>query len=356
VVFADDGAVTRSTARRHIPVLPIGGSLGAGTTDEPTRDPAPDLPVATIRTLARSLGIERLEAKVRLQEERLKEIVAEAPRLPGPPTGEHASGQHRSDHLRGEAWDQLLYEGVMEAMGFAKNRAPFLLLARTVRLSMLQRFGLNDRETLTALLFGAAGLLPSAKAVADRESRLYVRLLRRRWCQISPLLRVTPIHPGDWLFFRLRPANFPPARLAAVVDLLPGLFAKGALGLFLARDPCLTPAEWWRAVRLLFAVPPDHFWSNHVHFAAAVRRRSVGLGTERLLDIVANLLVPAMLMLHRSRGDAGEALARCAALLEHLPAASRDTLVRSLGRLSAQPLRPANLLEHQGMIELVLRR
>jgi hypothetical protein len=250
--------------------------------------------------------------------------------------------------------DQLLYEGLMEGMGFAKNRVPFLFLARAVNLGALRRFGLDDRETVAAILFGAAGLLP--RSVPDAESRLYVRTLRRRWARLRPVLCVPLLHPADWLFFRLRPANFPPARLAAVAGLLPVLFGKGALHGILssAADEAVQPRTWWGELREIFAVSPDPFWSRHVHFAGPVRLRKSCVGQERLLDLAANLLVPTVL-LHARRSGGSDVLRRCVALLESLPPASLDSRIRSLSRTSSEPLRPANLLEHQGMLELAGR-
>ena len=54
--------------------------------------------------------------------------------------------------------DQLLYEGMMEALGYSKNKGPFLQLARKTPLNIL--IG-QPPEKIQALLFGIAGLLPS---------------------------------------------------------------------------------------------------------------------------------------------------------------------------------------------------
>jgi len=347
VVHTDDGSHTRTARSRRIPVVAI-GRLIAGMPPRPVPSaPRHRIALQDVRTLARSLGRQRLLDKARRAEDRLREIVGEDRFVEGPASADLYS------QPSGEACDQLLYEGLLEAMGYAKNRAPFLLLARSVRLRTLRRFDLHDRETMSALLFGAAGLLPPIRTVADAESRACVRRLRTRWAGLRPSLRVEQGHPADWLFFRLRPANFPPVRLAAVVDLLPVLFGNGELRRLVRQADDLPPAAWWREARALFAVPPDPFWSRHVRFAAPVRTRRTCLGQERLLDIAANVLVPSALLLHRLSGDCDAD--RCAALLDHLPAAGRDVLVRSLARTFREPLRPASMLEHQGLIELAIR-
>ena len=337
VVLSDDRIVTRTSGGRGIPVVPIGGCLSGTPPPSPCPEVRPRVPAGIIRMTARSLGIERLERKTRTAEERLLEIAV-------------ATGMS----VLGEAMDQLLYEGLMEGMGYAKNRVPFLFLARSVNLEALRRFGLEDRETVAAILFGAAGLLP--RSVADTESLRYVRSLRRRWARLRPVLRVPLLHPADWLFFRLRPANFPPARLAAVAGLLPVLFGRQTLHGILSRaaDEAVSPRTWWGELRKIFAVSPDPFWSRHVHFAGPVRKRMSCLGQERLLDLAANLLIPVAVLLAR-RSEGRNVLRRCVALLESLPPASLDSRVRTLARTSAEPLRPANLLEHQGMLEFAGR-
>ncbi len=159
VVLSDDRIVTRTSGGRGIPVVPIGGCLSGTPPPSPCPEVRPQVPAGIIRMTARSLGIERLERKTRTAEERLLEIAV-------------ATGMSVS----GEAMDQLLYEGLMEGMGYAKNRVPFLFLARSVSLEALRRFGLEDRETVAAILFGAAGLLP--RSVADTESQSV--------CPVSP--------------------------------------------------------------------------------------------------------------------------------------------------------------------------
>jgi hypothetical protein len=163
-----------------------------------------------------------------------------------------------------------------------------------------------------------------------------------------------PLHPADWLFFRLRPANFPPARLAAVAGLLPVLFGEEALHGILSRaaDVTVPPRAWWGELRKTFALSPDPFWSRHVHFAAPVRTRTSCLGQERLLALRPTICPTALLLARRSGPDVPR---RRVALLEFLPPASFDSLVRTLAWTSAEPLHPANLLEHQGMIELAGR-
>ena len=56
--------------------------------------------------------------------------------------------------------DSLLYEGIMEALGYSRNREPFRELAQNAQLAALVG---QPPEEIQAALFGVAGLLPSQR-------------------------------------------------------------------------------------------------------------------------------------------------------------------------------------------------
>ncbi|GAI24586.1 unnamed protein product, partial [marine sediment metagenome] len=73
---------------------------------------------------------------------------------------------------------QCLYQGIMGALGYSKNKLPFLELARRVPLQILEsitRNKISDEECLSrqqALLLGTAGLLPSQRQDRHQENKL----------------------------------------------------------------------------------------------------------------------------------------------------------------------------------------
>lgn len=208
-----------------------------------------------------------------------------------------------SEGLRDEAiWEQLLYEGLMEASGYEKNRKPFLALARAVRLTMLRRIGLDDTQAIMALLFGAAGLFPSSRAVTDPESRAYLHRLLRRWKELRQSYHGPLLHAGDWMFFRLRPANFPSTRLAAICFLLPRLFRNRTfhdivLLLNRAKHP---PRQTLRMLDHLLSARPDAYWRTHFRFGPRTTGPAVLPGHARRQDMIANHLLPMMILYGRT--------------------------------------------------------
>jgi hypothetical protein len=242
-------------------------------------------------------------------------------------------------------------------MGYAKNRAPFLALARSVPLLLLKAHDLSDARAMLALLFGAAGLLPAMRTVRESESRAYARTLGRRWRELRPSLKVPLLHEGDWMFFRLRPVNFPTARLAAFCFLLPSFFAGHPLDRILAilRSTGATPRARRSALVSMFRVSPEGFWSQHCHFRGTRRCCGIALGHDRAQELIVNGIVP-LLLLH-ARVYPESAVRRRSLSMLCAPTAAgengvtrlvRDALIGS--REGKTPLRSP--LERHGMLHL----
>jgi hypothetical protein len=191
-------------------------------------------------------------------------------------------------------WEQLLYEAVMECLGYEKNRTPFRRLAQNVRLANLAPFRLDDTETMMAILFGGAGLLPPGRDPPELVSRTYVRRLRERWAEVRPAFRVPLLHEADWLFFRLHPGNFPTARLASMCLLLPALFGPGGFQRTIRtfQDAGSSPSQRMRVLQSFFIISPDAYWQTHLHFASRARRPGVRLGPARVHELVVNAIIP----------------------------------------------------------------
>ena len=114
---------------------------------------------------------------------------------------------------------QVLYRGIMGALGYTKNKEPFEELACRLPLATLEDFcqGKASQErvqVLRALLLGMAGLLPHD----DEEGRAQCCLGDRE-----------PMSPPRWHLFRVRPENHPARRLTGAAYLLARFMDEGLL-------------------------------------------------------------------------------------------------------------------------------
>ncbi len=117
---------------------------------------------------------------------------------------------------------QSLYQGIMEALGYSKNKFPMLKLARSLPLHILgslTKDGISDEERLArqqALLLGMAGLLPSQRQAQQSEissDDQWVDKLEGLWASSH---HTKAMLSSAWHLFKVRPNNFPVRRLVAM--------------------------------------------------------------------------------------------------------------------------------------------
>ncbi|MBF8294342.1 MAG: hypothetical protein HW389_887 [Bacteroidetes bacterium] len=314
----------------------------------------------------RHLAVERLELKLRRFDERLRELAQvqllavhdrrSRWRVQGNP--DDLPPPHAELTLKNlvnrEFWDQLLYEGVMECLGYSKNQEPFLRLARAVTLQevRVQRIE-NNEEALQALLLGAAGLLPKLKTVKDKESRLFVRRLTNEWRTRKKVYRSAILHPADWQFFPTRPANFPTLRIAAATSLVRTILCDDLFRRII--EILKRPGDGSsgiQSLRTLLAVRPLPFWINHYGFENALSKPVHSLGPERTDAVIANAIIPLSLLYARTFKDRvvrGGALR----LFESMPPAAENSITLMMQKqLLKERLLLSSVSAQQGVIQL----
>lgn len=222
------------------------------------------------------------------------------------------------EQLQGDSWDQVLYEGICEALGYSKNQKPFRRLAALVPIDLLfseltQQVRDDAEIWVSAILFGAAGLLRPAepRGVVDQEILNYLEPRRRIWESLRHVLQIRPMRPEEWQFFRLRPQNFPTRRLAALARIVVRFFHQGMLESLVAvvSDAALKPARVIAELRSRFLVEADVFWRAHYDFRSRsplMARSPIPtlLGKNRADDLVINVVLPVLLAFARHAHNA----------------------------------------------------
>jgi hypothetical protein len=315
------------------------------------------------------LAIERLELKLRRFEERLKQLaherrmtVREKQLLYGelpmegdqdeipPPLPELT----QKDYSKKELWEQVLYEGVMEGLGYSKNQQPFLKLSQNVTLKQIKKFGLvSHNTTIEALLFGAAGLIPKITSVRNKESREYIRQLTHEWKSLQHSLHFEFLHAADWQFFPTRPSNFPTLRLAAACTLIKKFLSEDLFRhiiQILKSNISITEKE--SKLVKLFSTETSNYWQCHYNFDEAAPKMVTALGTTRTREILINAVLPVSLLYARIFKDKA---VREGALhvYQSLPATENNSIIQLMekqllkGRLSLK-----NVSYQQAVIQL----
>ena len=118
--------------------------------------------------------------------------------------------------------DEVIYAALMEALGYASNRAPFRELAKRVPFQSMGWLRDEPRGTramaIRATLLGASGLLPSVQTTDG------ARQLTRLWRQVAA---TRPLPAARWKLFRVRPANHPLQRIAGAAILVDRYIESG---------------------------------------------------------------------------------------------------------------------------------
>jgi hypothetical protein len=215
--------------------------------------------------------------------------------------------------MRGESAEEVLYRGVLRALGYTKNAEAFEELARRLPLCLLERQCRGATpgarvELLEALFLGKAGLLPRSdhdplwpiwRRVGDGESMA---------------------HSG-WRRFRVRPENCPERRLSGAAHLVSRFMETGLLHGVLERVAAAAPGT--PELEQGLAVSATEPGSNGGGCL-------VGLGRAR--EIVVNIILP-FASAWAGANRKSELARRALALYRGLPVAGEYGATRDLGRL-----------------------
>ena len=194
-------------------------------------------------------------------------------------------------------FEQLLYEGIMEALGYERNSKALRELAQHVPFA---DFDQKSELEIQAMLFGVAGLLPSQREiplspeVTDDPSIVALEALWRasEYAELPP--RMTA---ARWRFTG-RPLNHPVRRIAAMSQLIHQ--CRGSLMMyFLPICEKAATADTKRALqtiekelRELLMLEPTGYWEKHSNFGSGSTRKIGLIGKGRAVDIIINKILP----------------------------------------------------------------
>lgn len=258
-----------------------------------------------------------------------------------------------AEEISGQSGDELVYQTVMRALGYAKNADAMTDLARRIPLAVL-RSQASERD-VEAVLFGVSGLLPELADMlqSDRHSVEYVVDLRDRFARFQQTSNVRPMSSVAWQYFRLRPANFPTRRIAQAAALLSPSTQESSGGLLSSGTTeslkeALESDNPRKTLRLLVQdANPSTFWTEHVRFEQHTAAGSARIGIGRADRILMDAILPVLLYEAEYRSDL-RLTERVASVLSELPAAS-DEITR---KFEAYGFKARGALGTQGIHQL----
>jgi hypothetical protein len=189
----------------------------------------------------------------------------------------------------GEEAGQVLFRGIMRALGYAKNTKPFEDLADRMPINFIEsREGLALKQ---ALLLGTAGLLPSQRWQGKFAMEKEVQELEQIWQSVGK--KVKTMEEGDWTFSHIYPNNSPVRRIIAQGYLLEryceGKLLAGILQL--VKEAPLPGGH--RVLENGLTVTGDGYWRDHFDFEVRSKTKiSALLGNSKAGEIALNVILP----------------------------------------------------------------
>jgi hypothetical protein len=189
-----------------------------------------------------------------------------------------------SAELYASDFSQILYEGILEALGYAKNKATFLKLAKNLPYQKLQSLAsfCDNPDDLFAIFIIASGLDSQRFQFSFFTKDLYERIDKIK-SVIRPYLENQIVERDEWNFFRVRPFNHPVARTWQISPFLFSTFETNlinkVLNIFSVPEGTLL-------------APVDVQKSFYSLITQETEERNRAIGHSRTDDILANIVLP----------------------------------------------------------------
>lgn len=174
-------------------------------------------------------------------------------------------------------WEESFYICLARSFGLNKNGEAFEALAHKVPLKILKKHH-DQPMQLEALLFGCAGFLTGT------FEKAYPSSLQKEFRFLKKKYSLKEINPVMWQFFRMRPINFPPIRIAQFASVL--IKSSELLKTCMEARTAKELLEW------LGSTKASSFWNTHYHFHKESPNKVKSLGKAFLELIVINTLAP----------------------------------------------------------------
>ena len=217
--------------------------------------------------------------------------------------------------------EQVLYAGIMEALGYSANRKPFTALAKTLPIARLR--ALRHEPAATRLL-AIRAMLISAAGFASSVSLEDTQKIRDVLLHLPPVKKI--VEP--WKTFRVRPTNHPIRRVEGAALLIDRSVGRGLLNVL-------------------------EETVQHRDFSVLASRLEVPpfIGTSRARDVAVNVVLPFMYAWGGIKRDA-ELRNRSLKTFQQAAGLADNEITREMKRLLPDGIDARGARRQQGLIYL----
>lgn len=253
---------------------------------------------------------------------------------------------------RAVGWEQALWEGLFQGLGYKHNPWPMRWIAERKVRWFEEGAAL---ECLEARLLGVSGLLPEETRGMSAEA---VRLWRRlwdAWWRDRAALEDCRLPRSAWRLHGVRPANHPERRLILAAHWLHRPGWSRQLEQWCTQEPVDGP--FVHSLLKLMEPDSDSFWCRHWTLRSARLSRRQGLiGLARVTDLAINVILPWLAARAQAAGHR-QLWERILGRYFAWPASEDNSLLRLARQrlLGGRPLRGplARAYVQQGLVQIV---
>jgi hypothetical protein len=232
---------------------------------------------------------------------------------------------------------QVLYHGMMRALGYSRNMKPFEELANRLPIKSLEDMKTRDSLSLKqALLLGTAGFLPSQWLCREFSAQSEIEELENIWRSVG---REEPMRARDWHLSHVYPNNSPVRRILAESHLLQRYHKSGTLTGIL---------------QLVQETPSieGHCRLENGLVIASDDERPALLGHGKAAEIIINVILPFVFSWARDFLEAGLA-EKALKLYLNYPRLAENEITRHMAtQLRLQHSSHLTACRHQGLIHI----
>jgi hypothetical protein len=308
------------------------------------------------------LGIERFNKKSRRLLDRLKEMIYLKEMKIREPILKYDFGEDffnkkytPTDFSDLIIWEQLIYEMIFEALGYARNKEIMLKLAKAVNINFLNNFRSDENfeSIIESALFNVSGIIPQKAKFYEEATTEYLRQLTEVWNTIRNMYDGIVFKKEDWNFFKSRPQNFPTIRLRGG-----GLLISH----FLTNDVFKTLTNYFNEdrsvkdaniiLRNYLIIESKGYWANHYNFDKITQEKlNYFIGLSRADEIIVNVLFP-ILNLYFDIFEKKEQSRKVKQLYIHYTQHGSNMMVEQVESTLGLANASRRSINHQAMIEL----
>jgi hypothetical protein len=190
--------------------------------------------------------------------------------------------------------EQYFFIGLLDVMGYSKNRTPMKNIAKQLELEKLyeiiRQVDKDERLLLTeVILLGISGMLSNDYKKYFGNDH-YFEALRQHWAKVLNRYHFQEQKENKFHFAAIRPQNHPHKRLVALAQIINNIYPRKP-GQF-----CLNTLFSGRNTESILAILKEKFqqpagmWKNHPLFSS--HRSRVLIGDARLMDFITNIMLP----------------------------------------------------------------